>query len=129
MKATFVLSVLAALALVLIPAKPVFAQDESEVVVGTLKYIARPDISICFCGSYRVATEAGYEDRYLTSESLDLSQYVGARIMVYGKPYSAICSGTLARSCSYLSVEKIVWLTSSTGVAAVDWSTLKMIYR
>jgi hypothetical protein len=126
-KAILVLAILVALSLSLVPVEGVLADDEPEVVVGVLKYIPKPDVSICFCGSFRLAAAAS-GDWYLTSESIDLSGFDGARIMVFGRASSAICEGTLARSCSYLRVEKIVPVTSA-GTAVVDWGLVKAIYR
>ena len=128
MKAAFVLTLLITLSLLLASVGAVLAENELEVIVGVLKYVPKPDISICFCGSFRLAAAALSGERYLTSESIDLTEFVDTRVMVYGKAYSAICEGTLARSCNYLRVEKIVPVTSA-GTAVVDWGFVKAIYR
>jgi len=104
------------------------AGGETEPVLGVLGFIPQPDISICFCGSYFLATGSSSKDCYLVSNSIDFAEFVGRRILVYGKSFSGICQGTLARPCAFYDVEKIVAL-SSTGAADVDWGSIKMIYR
>jgi hypothetical protein len=110
------------------PAVELLAGGEPDVAIGVLEFAPKPQISICFCGSFRIVTGAEKKDCYLTSDAIDLSRFIGARIMVYGTAYSAICEGTLVRSCSSMSVAKVVPLTS-TAVAPVDWGLVKMIYR
>ncbi|MFA4948853.1 MAG: hypothetical protein WC674_10165, partial [Candidatus Krumholzibacteriia bacterium] len=65
---------------------------------------------------------------FLVSDSIDLDAFAGQRVLVYGKSFSDLCSGTLARPCSYFDVRKIVPFTS-TGIAVVDWGFVKSIYR
>jgi hypothetical protein len=104
------------------------AGDGAETLVGLLSYVPKSDVSICFCGSYRLDPEALPGEYYIVSDSIDLSAYAGQRVLVYGKSFSGLCSGTLARPCSYFDVRKIVPL-ARTGVAAIDWGILKSIYR
>lgn len=128
MRTAVTLSLLVLALAACLPAAELLAGGEPDVAIGVLEYAPKPEISICFCGSFRIVTGAERKDCYLTSDAIDLSQFIGARIMVSGKGYSAICEGTLSRSCSYMSVEKVVPLTSA-GVVSVDWGLVKMIYR
>jgi len=104
------------------------ADDGSGTIVGFLSYIPVPDVSICFCGSFRLTTEASPKECYLVSDSIDLGAFIGQRVLVYGKAFSGICSGTLARSCSYFEVEKIVALTRA-GTLDITWGFVKGTYR
>ncbi len=100
----------------------------SEAIAGVLTYIPEPDVSICFCGSFRFVTEAGFKECYLVSSTIDLAVFDGQRILVFGRSFSGLCAGTLARPCSFIEVEKVVAL-SRAGVARIDWGIMKTIYR
>jgi hypothetical protein len=102
--------------------------DDGETLVGLLSYVPEPDVSICFCGSFRLSLEASLGECHLVSDSIDLGAFAGQRVLVYGRSFSALCTGTLARPCGYFDVRKIVPLTR-TGTIAVDWGSLKMICR
>jgi hypothetical protein len=104
------------------------ADDGGETLVGSLSYIPEPDVSICFCGSFRLDLEPSLGEYYLVSDAIDLGAFAGRKVLVYGKSFSVICSGTVARPCSYFDVRKIVPF-ARTGVVDVDWGILKSIYR
>jgi len=104
------------------------ADDGDTTLVGLLGYVPAPDVSICFCGSFPLSLESSLGECYLVSDSIDLHAFAGQRVLVYGKSFSGLCSGTVARPCSYFDVRKIVPFTR-TGVAAIDWGMLKAIYR
>jgi hypothetical protein len=104
------------------------ADDGAEMLIGSLSYVPRPDISICFCGSFRLDLEASPGECYLVSDSIDLGAFAGQRVLVCGKSFSGICSGTLALPCSYFDVRKIVPFARA-GTLSVDWGSLKTIYR
>jgi hypothetical protein len=104
------------------------AANGGETLVGLLSYVPEPDVSICFCGSFRLGLEASLGECYLVSDSIDLDAFAGQRVLVYGRSFSGLCTGTLARPCSYFDVRKIVPFTR-TGTIAVDWGSVKMIYR
>jgi hypothetical protein len=104
------------------------ADGSGETLVGLLSYVPEPDVSICFCGSFRLNLDFSLVDCYLVSDSIDLGAFAGQRVLVYGRSFSGICTGTLARPCSYFDVRKIVPLTRA-GTITVDWGSVKMIYR
>jgi hypothetical protein len=104
--------------------------DENRLhqALGMLDYTARPEISICFCGSFYLEGEKGFKSYYLVSQEIDLAKYIGKKIFVTGRPFSGICEGTLALPCDFLFVESIV-LQSNTATITCDWSIIKMSYR
>ena len=104
------------------------ADGATETLVGLLSYVPEPDVSICFCGSYRLDPETLPKGYYLVSDTIDLGAYAGQRVLVYGKSFSGLCSGTLARPCGYFDVLKIVPFTLA-GTAVVSWGLVKSIYR
>jgi hypothetical protein len=104
------------------------ADDGDDTLVGLLNYVPAPDVSICFCGSFPLSLESSLGECYLVSDSIDLWAFAGQRVLVYGKSFSGLCSGTVARPCGYFDVRKLVPLTR-TGVAGVDWGFVKSIYR
>ena len=128
MKRVLLIALLASLAIVPSANDLSGADDRLETLVGLLSYAPKPDVSICFCGSFRLDTEAVPGECYLVSDSIDLSAFAGQRVLVYGKPFSGLCSGTLARPCGYFEVRKIVSL-AGTGVAIASWGIVKTIYR
>jgi hypothetical protein len=105
-----------------------YTDGSSEAIAGVLTCIPEPDVSICFCGSFRFVSEAGFKECYLVSNTIDLGAFDGQRILVFGRSFSGLCTGTLARPCSFIEVEKVVAL-SRTGVARIDWGMMKIIYR
>jgi hypothetical protein len=109
-------------------ADPSAADEGVETLAGTLSYVSEPDVSLCFCGSFRLSVEASLGECYLVSDAIDLGAYAGQRVLVYGKSFSGLCSGTVARPCSYFDVRKIVPFTR-TEVVAVDWGFVKSICR
>lgn len=122
------LSLFTCLVSLTIPGALCGADDGPVTILGALSYLPRPDVSICFCGSFLLATEAPPKECYLVSDSIDLAAYTGQRVLVQGRSYSGLCSGTLARPCSYVNVRTIVSLTSA-GVEHLDWGTVKTMYR
>jgi hypothetical protein len=128
MKRLFLLVFLAGLLNMLIPNGLSGADGGAETIVGVLSYVPAPDVSICFCGCFHLSADASFEECYLVSGSIDLSEFVGQRVLVSGRPFSALCSGTLARACSYFEARKIVVLARA-GVTDADWGAVKMIYR
>jgi len=128
MKRLVSLSLLTCLLSLTIPGALYGADDGPVTILGVLSYVPRPDVSICFCGSFLLTSEAPLTECYLVSDAIDLAAYTGQRVLVQGRSYSGLCSGTLARPCSYVDVRKVVSLTS-TGVEHVDWGTVKTTYR
>jgi hypothetical protein len=125
---TWAFAFLAVLAVVSCGTAPAHAERESESVVGVLTYIPAPDLALCFCGSFLLDVEGVSQDCYLLTDVIDLREFDGERILVFGKAFSGFCAGTIERPCSFVDVEKVV-VPSRTGVTGVDWGTLKMIYR
>jgi hypothetical protein len=95
---------------------------------GLLTFTPKPEISICFCGSYYLEGEDGFKNYYLVNEEIDLELFVGKKVRVVGHPFSGICQGTLARPCDYLSVRDICGV-SALGDSSSTWSHIKMFYR
>lgn len=100
----------------------------ADVSLGTLVYIPPPDVTICFCGSYHLVGEEGFESYYLLPGTLDLTPYIGQKVMVQGRAFTGICQGTLALPCEYLAVEKIT-TQSRWGTTESNWGEIKKIYR
>jgi hypothetical protein len=109
-------------------AAPQGDDNRLEQALGILEYTSRPEISICFCGSFYLIGEKGVISNYLISDEIDLTQYIGKKVFVTGKPFTGVCEGTLALPCDYLLVEEIV-LKSSTATADSDWGSIKLYYK
>lgn len=95
--------------------------------LGLLKFVPEPELTICFCGSYLLTGEETFDDCYLFSDKFDLKLFIGKRILVTGRRFTDICSGTLAMPCSYLMVEKIVEQLS-WGTEESTWGAVKSLY-
>jgi len=121
---------LACLAAAASSAEEVSYNEESSIVLaeGMLGFIPKPEISICFCGSYRLERENGSEVCYLVNGGIDLSPYIDKRVRVIGRQYSAVCEGTLAGLCSYISVSDI-WITSAVESYPSSWGVIKALYH
>ena len=102
--------------------------DNGDTGIGILEYSPPPKISICFCGSFYLRGESGFKNYYLVSDSFDLFEYIGKKIVVHGKAFSGYCAGTLAIRCNYLDVQKITTI-SIAGTETINWGNLKTIYR
>jgi hypothetical protein len=95
---------------------------------GILQFFPVPDLTICFCGSYRLTvSEEKYKAYYLLSDRIDFSQFIGKNITVSGKIYSAPCEGTLFYLCPFLIVDEI---QENIPAASEDdtWGTIKALY-
>lgn len=101
--------------------------DTIQVSKGRLRFIPRPEIYICFCGEYYLDVQEPKESFYLTSDSIDLREYIDKDILVAGHTFTRICSGTLAMPCQFIDVIEIAPV-SDTGSAEVSWGFLKRIY-
>jgi len=119
------------ISLVLLPCltvPDVVGSSGADVSLGTLEYIPPPDVTICFCSSYHLVGEEGFESYYLLPGTFDLTPYIGQKILVRGRAFTGICQGTLALPCDYLVVEKItaqsIWETTES-----NWGGIKKIYR
>jgi len=105
------------------------AADSVKILTeGLLTFIPKPEISICFCGSYYLEGNDGSKGYYLVNEEIDLSPFVGKEVRVVGHPFSGICQGTLALPCDYLSVRYICGV-SALGDSSPSWGLIKTFYR
>jgi hypothetical protein len=96
--------------------------------VGVVVFTAPPDITICFCGSYRLQAEKDLISYYLASDHIDLSKYVGQRVTVTGRPFATTCWGTLLRTCAFLNVESVETL-APLATEPGTWGRIKSLYR
>jgi hypothetical protein len=98
-----------------------------DTTVGVLGYTAPPDLTICFCGPYRIEPDRGFAAYYLTSASIDLSAYVGKKIQVSGTSFVKACTGTLLVECPFLMVMEV----DSTPMPSQSstWGMIKALYR
>ncbi|UCF05009.1 MAG: hypothetical protein JSV33_13970 [bacterium] len=107
---------------VAVPAAP------PDTTLGNLRYFPPPEVTICFCGSYYLLGEEGFSSYYLVSDKHDLKLFIGKRVIVTGRKYTDICTGTLAIPCDYIKVESIIqdlsWDTEES-----SWGAVKSIYR
>jgi hypothetical protein len=105
-----------------------FSAAPPDTTLGHLKYFPPPEVTICFCGSYFLLGEEGFDSYYLTTDKYDLKLFVGKRVIVTGRKYTAICTGTLAHPCDYIQIESIQqdlsWDTEQS-----SWGAVKSIYR
>lgn len=99
----------------------------SETLAGELRYTPAPEVSICFCGSYLLASESGTKDVYLVSEAIDLMPFAGRRVTVRGRSYTGLCDGTLALYCDFFAVEKIA-VAASADADGSTWGAIKSLY-
>jgi hypothetical protein len=102
--------------------------DGLEYSRGDLKFEPSPDLTICFCGSYFLSAEKGFESFYLFSDTINISRYVGLKVNVSGRPFDTVCDGTLLRICHFLRVTDIVDLTP-TGTDLSTWGKIKSLFR
>jgi hypothetical protein len=98
-----------------------------EMSIGALEFTPPPEVSICFCGSYRLVPEKGYAEYYLAAEGIDLAPYIGRKIEVSGKPFLKPCSGTLYMDCPFLKVTNIE--AAPTPTEQSTWGAIKALYR
>ena len=101
--------------------------DTIHMSKGCLRFIPRPEIYICFCGEYYLDVQEPKASFYLTSDSIDLREYIDKEILVAGNTFTRICNGTLAMPCHFIDVIEITPV-SDTGSAEVNWGFLKRIY-
>ncbi len=101
---------------------------ELEETRGILQYTPSPDIGICFCGSYYLVADDGFEDYYLVSDVIELSKHVGEKIRVQGRAFQAPCEGTLFRLCDFLIVDSVEELIE-TGTHASSWGRIKALFE
>lgn len=106
----------------------VVCSPEADVSLGTLVYIPPPDVTICFCGSYHLVGEEGFTSYYLLPGTIDLTPFIGQKVLVRGRAFTGICQGTLALPCEYLVVEKIT-TQSIWGTTETNWGGIKKVYR
>jgi hypothetical protein len=102
--------------------------DDPVVVHGILEFTPAPEVTICFCGSYFLASEKTRPGYYLVSDTIDLTPYIGESIQVTGRKFTSACTGTLLLPCDYLRVEKVID-PITTGAEPTTWGAVKSLYR
>lgn len=116
---------------VLVTTRPIRVRAEDPpgdiTSIGVLQYTAPPDITICFCGSFFLHADKEYRAFYLYSSEIDLTKFVGKKVLVMGKPFKTPCQGTLYRLCSFLEVKEVEPV-APTPADTSTWGRIKSLY-
>jgi hypothetical protein len=95
--------------------------------VGVVRFIDPPDLTICFCGPFSLIGEKEDVVVHRVSNEIDLSQYIGEKVSVTGKPFRTPCQGTLLRVCDFINVTKLE--TAPLPTESDTWGRIKSLYN